>query len=121
MARLVAVVLLLTLGLVPAVSAEPQARESPSAGWLDVFRGALDWIFSWIPTIRSEPRKAGAILVPTGVTQPSPSRAGAIIVPTGLQSAPREAGAILVPTGISANPGLPEHLKLRGSAAIQQN
>ncbi len=114
MARFTVIVVLLTLAMVPAVSAKPQSRgELPFAGWFDAIWDALDRVFSWVPTIRSEPRKAGAILVPTGVTQPPPSGAGAILVPTGLQFAPRKAGAILVPTGISANPGLPKHRRLR--------
>ena len=99
MARLIAVVLVLTL-LAPAVYAEPQRQASPFAGWLDAFWSVWDRVSSWIPTIRSETRKAGAMLVPTGIAEPDPpSNAGAMLVPTGLQSAPRKAGAMLVPTG----------------------
>ena len=104
MARLIAVVLFLTLVLAPVVSAGPQDRgESPFAGWFDAIQSALDRVFSWIPTIRSETGEAGAMLIPTGLQS----------VPNGIQAAPRKAGAMLIPTGITANPGLPE---LRGPA-----
>ncbi len=73
MARLLAVDPFLNLVLAPAVSAEPQTKESPLAGWLDAFWSDLGCLSSWTPTIRSESRKSGAILIPTGVTQPPPS------------------------------------------------
>ncbi len=100
MARLVVVVLLLTLALAPAASAEPQSRgESPFAGWLDAFWGALDRLFSWVPTIRSEPRRGHGAMV-----QSAPQASGAYIVPDGVQSAPRRSGAYIVPDGIRSGP-----------------
>ncbi len=85
MARFIVIVVLLTLAVVPAVSAEPQSRgELPFTGWFDAIWDVLDRVFTWVPTIRSEPRKAGAILIPTGATESPPADAGAILIPTGM-------------------------------------
>jgi len=71
MARLVAVVLLLSLAVAPAVSAQPPSRgESLVGGWFDAFWGALDRVFSWLPTVRSEPRGSGAYINLSGVASP---------------------------------------------------
>ena len=100
MARLVAVVLLLTLAVAPAVSAEPRHREeSPFAGWFDAFWDALDRVFSWVPTIRLEPREHGAMAVPNGLSA-APRAHGAMAVPNGVQSPPSGHGAMVVPNGI---------------------
>ena len=112
MARLVTVVLVVTLAMAPAVAAEPTSRgDSLFAGWLDAFWGVLDRIFSGIPTVRSEPRKHGAYIDPSGVAAPLP---GGVQV----QSAQRKSGAYINPSGIRAvpdargNPGPRERLEV---------
>ena len=87
---------LLTLALAPATNAEPPNRgESLFAGWFDAFWGALDRIFSWIPTVRSEPRSHGAYIDPSGVVAPPQGGAGP-------QAAPQKHGAYIDPSGIRA-------------------
>ncbi len=104
MPRLVAVVLLLTLALTPAVSAEPTSRgESPFSGWLDAFWDALDGISSWLPTLRSEPRRSGAAIIPSGI-HAAPRKNGATIIPSGMRAAPRKNGAMVIPSGIRSSP-----------------
>jgi hypothetical protein len=111
MARLVAVVLLLTLVLAPAVSAEPRDRgESPLTGWLDAFWGVFDRVFSWVPTIQSERRKHGAMVVPNGITTDRSA-------PNGVQSAPRKHGAMVVPNGVRSGATSLEDRRLRNRAA----
>ncbi len=93
MARCVAVVLLLTLALAPATSAEPPSRgESPFFGWLDAFWGAMDRAFAWIPSLRSETRKNGAMIIPSGM-QAAPRKNGAMIIPSGIRSVPGSLGS----------------------------
>lgn len=126
MARLIAVVLLLTLALAPAASAEPQGRgELPFAGWFDAIWDALDRVFSWVPTIRSEPRKSGAYIVPDGLqsapqggVRSAPRASGAYIVPDGIHSAPQASGAYIVPDGIRADPRFPGSRRLQGRASL---
>ncbi len=115
MVRFVIVVLLLGLVMAPAVSAEPSSRgESLSGGWLDAFWGAMDRVFSWIPTVTSEPRKNSAWNDPSSVVAPPPGG-------TQVQAAPRKHGGYIDPSGIRAvlpgpgNPGLRERMANRRS------
>ncbi len=104
MARITVIIVLLTLAMAPAVSAEPQSRcELPFAGWFDAIWDALDRVFSWVPTFRSEPRGHGAYLIPDGV-QSAPQASGAYIIPNGVQSAPQASGAYIIPNGITTPP-----------------
>ncbi len=104
MARLVAVVLLLTLAVAPAVSAEPRDRgESPFAGWFDAIWDALERVFSRVPIFRLEPREHGAM-----------------VVPNGLQAAPRRSGAMIVPNGVRSGPNSLEGRRLRNRAAVMK-
>ncbi len=104
MARLIAVVLLLTLALAPTASAESQDwGELPFAGWFDAIWDALDRVFSWVPTIRSEPRGHGAYIISDGV-QSGLQASGAYIIPNGVRSAPQASGAYIIPDGIMAPP-----------------
>ncbi len=120
MARFVAVVLLLTLALAPAASAEQPSRgESALFGWLDAVRGALGRVFSWVSTLRSMPRKNGAAIIPSG-TQAAPRRNGAMIVPSGMQAAHRESGAMIIPSGIRSVPDSLGSSRPRGPATIKQ-
>ena len=123
MARFFAVVLLLTLALVPAVSAEPQGQEeSPFVGWLSALRGALDRVFSWIPALRPESRidgspsvryaPHGAMIVPNGIAT-APRNSGAMIVPNGVAAVTGRSGAMIVPNGVQSNPGSLEDRRLR--------
>ena len=96
MARFVAVVLVFFV-LAPTTSSEPLSRDSPATAW-EALRGVWSWLFSRVPTLQSEPRKAGALVVPSGVTAPSPANAGAPIVPSGTPP-PNKAGALVVPSG----------------------
>ncbi len=117
MARFVAVVLLLTLALAPAASATPPSRgESPAAGWLTAFQGALDWFFSRVPLLRAEPQRSGAWIDPSGV-QAEPREHGAYIDPSGLQAAPRKHGAYIDPSGVRAVPDPHGKPKLRERVA----
>ncbi len=114
MARFVVVVLLLSLTVAPAVSAEPPSRgESLFGGWLDAFWGALHRVSSWIPTVRSEPRKQGSWIDPSGVTAPPPGGAQ-------VQSAPRKSGAYINPSGIRAVLPGRGNLGLREGVAIRR-
>ena len=114
MPRLVVVVLLLSLTVAPAVSAEQASRgKSLSYGWLDAFWDVLDRVFSWIPTVGSVPRKHGAYIDSSGVSSPSPGWAQ-------VQSVPRKSsGAYIDPSGIRVvlsgrgNPGLREGVPVR--------
>ncbi len=120
MARCVAVVLLLTLALVPAASAEPPSRgESPFFGWLDAFWGAVDRALAWIPTLRPETRKNGAVIIPSG-TQAAPGRTWAVIIPSGMQAATRKNGAMIVPSGIRSVPGSLGSSRLQERARSRQ-
>ncbi len=119
MARLVAVVLLLTLAVAPAVSAEPQSRgEPPFARWLDAVWDFVDRVFSWTPTIQSEPRKNGAFIDPSGVQGKAPN-AEAYTEPSGIQSMLRKNGAFIDPSGVRVvrnprgNPRLLEGVAIR--------
>lgn len=68
MPRQIAVVLVVTLVLAPtAFAAPPDRAESPFSGWLNPLWGALDRVLSWVPSIRSEPRRNGATVVPSGI------------------------------------------------------
>lgn len=137
MARLVAIVLLLTLVVVsPAASAEPPNRGAPPiAGWLDAIRGAVDRVLSWVPTLRAETREHGAYIVPNGVRSthgdsgayiiPNGIRSthqehGAYIVPSGIRSTHQESGAYIIPDGIRSGPGMPEGRRPGGRASIQR-
>ncbi len=113
MARLLSVVLLLSLAVAPAVAAEPPGRgESLYGGWFDAFRGALNRVFSWFSTVRSEPRESGADIDPSGVAAPPPDGAG-------LQATLEQSGAYINPSGIRAvlagrgNAGLREAVAIR--------
>ncbi len=96
MARFVAVVLLLALALAlaPATAAQPPDRGgTPFAGWSGALTGAWDWLFSWV---RSEPRKAGPMLVPRGI-QSAPRGVGPMLVPSGIITAPQNHRATFKP------------------------
>lgn len=83
MARLIPVVLFLILAMAPVASAESQSRsELPFAGWFDAIWSALNRVFSWVPTIGSEPREHGANIDLKEVQSP-PRTSGAYIVPSG--------------------------------------
>lgn len=104
MARFTLVVLLLTLALAPAVSAEPPTRGvSPFAGWLDVIWSYLDWMLPQKAGPYVVPAGSGAYIVPSGITA-TPRRHGAYIVPNGVQAAPRRHGAYIVPSGVRSAP-----------------
>ncbi len=119
MARFAVALLLLILALAPTASAEAQAQDSPAIAWIDALRGAWARLFSWVPAIRAEPREAGALIVPSGVTAPPPSNAGSLIVPSGVRSAPRKAGGLIVPSGISSVPRSRDNPRPRDRGTIQ--
>ena len=101
MARIVVVVLLVSLAFAPAAeAAAPSRGESPATGWFDSLRGAFDWLFSWAPTIRAAPRKNGAYIVPNGATAPAPAPShGTYRVPRSVRSLGQKSGALIVPNG----------------------
>ncbi len=100
MARLVAVVLLLTLVMAPGVSAEPPNRgEAPSYGWLVAFWSFLDQVLAWVPTFRSEPRRNGAFIEPSGIIMPPPGSRAAVDR-GGFRAEPRKNGAFIEPSGL---------------------
>lgn len=108
MARPLAVVLVLALVLVPAISAQPVSRgESAAVQWLGPLWDALNRVFSWLPSLLSGADKHGAYIVPDGVRAVSQGH-GAYIVPDGIRSAPQKHGAYIVPDGIRSGPELPE-------------
>ena len=120
MARFVAAVLVLTLALAPAASAAPRGSgASPFAGWLDVFYGALDWLFGWAPTLRAETGASGAYIVVEGVDAEPPS-SGARAGGSGLQAVTRGHGAMIIVNGVGV-PGSPENPGARGRSSLQQN
>ena len=101
MARIVVVVLLVSLAFAPAAeAAAPSRGESPATGWFDSLRSAFDWFFAWAPTIRAAPKRNGAYIVPTGIAAPPPApHQGRYRVPRGVRSLGDKSGAYVVPNG----------------------
>jgi len=97
-------VLCLTLVLVwaPAADAQEvkgdlQEERFSLSRWLQPFSGVLDWLFAQIPTFRSEGRKAGAMISPSGITASPPLSPSA--VPSGEGIPPQKVGAMIDPSG----------------------
>ncbi len=101
MSRLVVGVLILTLALAPTTGAQiriNQQEESFSLSrWLQPLWGALDWLASRIPTIRTTSQNVGAMIDPSGVAEPAPPALAGVPIGKGAES--QNVGAMIDPSG----------------------